>query len=399
MGTGFYVQSTGLLLTNFHVIEGAEHVGVKLPTDGTIYGAHVVKGFDLTNDLAILKVETAAVKPVELGNSDEAYVGEPIIVISNPAGLEQTVSNGLVSGIRDFNGRKLLQISAQISPGSSGAPVFNERGEVIGVVVASMPFGQSLNFAVPINYAKPLLKSSEETLISSLPKQKSALGGFTNTPPRIEPVPERAPNVQSPEGQNITFGALAKETQQVSQSRSGMISVWWIPDELWRLAAQQNPSPAPPGAELLIKAVSSYILVAVVESNVDGGNIAYTAETKLASEVKLRDASGTLYAPLDQNQINSVTQLFLVMMKPAFSKAVGGVGENMHFLVFPATDHNGRAIADATKDGMFAVEVGEKVFRWTLPLGALLPSKTCPVCKAELSGAYKYCPYDGSKLP
>ena len=117
MGTGFFVQSTGLMLTNFHVIAGAEHVGVKLPTDGAIYTANKVKGYDLKNDLVILEVETGAVKPLTLGNSDEAYVGEPIIVISNPGGLEQTVSNGLLSGIRDFNGRKLFQISAPISQG------------------------------------------------------------------------------------------------------------------------------------------------------------------------------------------------------------------------------------------------------------------------------------------
>ena len=146
--------------------------------------------------------------------------------------------------------------------------------------------------------------------------------------------------------------------------------------------------------------MSPYILVAVVETKVEGvGNITYTAETALASEVRLRDANGAVYAPLDQNQINSLTQFILAFLKPALAKMGGGFWENMHFLVFPALDQNGRGIADATKDGMFSVEVGEKEFRWTLPLGSLLPPKTCPACKKQLNGAYKYCPYDGTKLP
>ena len=398
MGTGFYIKSTGLLLTNFHVIEGAEQVGVKLPPDGATYKAHKVKGYDLTNDLAILEVETGAVKPVTLGNSDEAYVGEPITVISNPGGLEQTVSNGLLSGIRDFNGRKLLQISAPISPGSSGAPVFNERGEVIGVVVAYLPFGQNLNFAIPINYAKPLLNSAGETLISSLPRQKNTLESTMIPPGRIESNPEKAPNLPPSESPNIEMTALIKETQQMSQTKGGMTWVWWLPPEFWRVAAQQTPN-APPGIEFITKAMSPYIIVAVVETKMEGvGNITYTTETSLASEVRLRDTNGALYSPLDQNQINSLTQFILAFMKPVFSKMGGGLGDNMHFLVFPALDQNGRAIADATKDGMISVEVGEKVFRWTLPLGSLLPYKTCPACKRQLNGAYTYCPYDGTKL-
>jgi tetratricopeptide (TPR) repeat protein len=149
-GTGFFVRSSGLLLTNFHVINGMDLVGVKLPGAKTISWAKKAKGYDTKNDLVALVVDTGAVKPLRLGNSDEVYVGEQVIVVSNPEGLVQTVSNGLVSGIRDFGERKLFQISAPISKGSSGAPVFNERGEVIGVVASSVPSGQNLNFAVPI---------------------------------------------------------------------------------------------------------------------------------------------------------------------------------------------------------------------------------------------------------
>jgi S1-C subfamily serine protease len=171
LGTGFYVKSTGLLLTNFHVVEGAEIVGVKTKESVNVQWAKKARGFDLDNDLVALEVETPMAKPVALGDSNQVNVGEPVVVIGNPEGLEQTISNGLISGIREVDGRKLFQISAPISEGSSGSPVFNESGEVIGVVVSSLESGQNLNFAVPINYVKLLLTSTTEELISSLPKR------------------------------------------------------------------------------------------------------------------------------------------------------------------------------------------------------------------------------------
>lgn len=93
------------------------------------------------------------------------------MVIGNPEGLEQTLSNGLISGIRDVEGGRLFQISAPVSEGSSGSPVFDEQGEVIGVVVSSLERGQNLNFAVPINPAKSLLAWPAERPILSLPKR------------------------------------------------------------------------------------------------------------------------------------------------------------------------------------------------------------------------------------
>jgi S1-C subfamily serine protease len=171
LGTGFFVGSTGLLLTNFHVVEGTDFVGVKIPSSNGVLWAKKATSFDVENDLVVLEVETSGKKPVSFGDSDQAQVGEQIVVIGNPEGLEQTVSNGLLSGIREVEGRKLFQISAPISEGSSGSPVFDGRGEVIGVVVSTLESGQNLNFAVPINYAKPLLSRTTEELISALPKK------------------------------------------------------------------------------------------------------------------------------------------------------------------------------------------------------------------------------------
>jgi len=141
-----------------------------MPTSKGILWAKNARGFDAQNDLAVLTVEGGGASTLTLGNSDTVKVGEPIVVVGNPEGLEQTVSNGLISGIREFGGKKLFQITAPISEGSSGSPVFNERGEVIGVVVASLESGQNLNFAIPINYAKQL-PQSDEVPIAALPKR------------------------------------------------------------------------------------------------------------------------------------------------------------------------------------------------------------------------------------
>jgi len=179
LGTGFFLRSSGLLLTNLHVVESSQLAGVKLPKEGDILWAKSARGFDADNDLAVLEVELQSpdVRTLPIGDSDSVRAGEPIVVISNPEGLEQTVSNGLISGIRELKGRKLFQITAPVSEGSSGAPVFNERGEVIGVVVASLESGQNLNFAIPVNYAKPLLNSSSATLISALPHVRETHDG------------------------------------------------------------------------------------------------------------------------------------------------------------------------------------------------------------------------------
>ncbi len=182
LGTGFFVGNQGLLLTNFHVVEGTTMVGIKVAGTGAPILTTKVRGYDLDDDLVVLQVDGVAAQPVMLGDSDKVYTGQQVVVVGNPEGLEQTVSNGLVSAIREFNGRRLFQISAPISEGSSGGPVFSDRGEVIGVVVSSIPSGQNLNFAVPINYAKPLLERRTEQPISSLPN-RNRVGAEAQPPP------------------------------------------------------------------------------------------------------------------------------------------------------------------------------------------------------------------------
>jgi S1-C subfamily serine protease len=157
LGSGFIVRSNGIIVTNYHVVRDAYPASVKLG-NGDIYEDISIIEIDEKRDIAIIKIKAINLPTVSLGNSDFNKVGEKIVVIGNPEGLENTVSDGLISGVRDTGkGYKWNQISAPISGGSSGSPVFNLKGEVIGIAVASMIDGQNLNFCIPINYAVPLI--------------------------------------------------------------------------------------------------------------------------------------------------------------------------------------------------------------------------------------------------
>ena len=159
MGTGFVVSPDGRIVTNLHVIEGTSEAIVTL-LDGSEHPVVRVVGADPQRDLAVVEIAPARRLPVlELGDSDEVAAGDIVIAIGNPQGLDYSVSDGLISSIREFvkGELKMIQISAPISLGSSGGPLFNRFGEVIGVAVAVSAEGQNLNFGIPSNYLRPLI--------------------------------------------------------------------------------------------------------------------------------------------------------------------------------------------------------------------------------------------------
>ena len=155
-GSGFIVKDTGVIITNFHVIDGAYPVEIKLKS-GDTFGEVSVIDFSAKHDIAVLKIKGFDLPTVELGNSNKVRVGEAVTVIGNPLGYEGSVSSGLLSQVRNFDGYHFHQISAPISPGSSGSPVFNAAGQVIGVATATDIEGQNINFSVPINYARGMI--------------------------------------------------------------------------------------------------------------------------------------------------------------------------------------------------------------------------------------------------
>jgi len=159
-GSGFIISSDGKIVTNFHVVAGKRNILARR-SDGSFLVIKSILASDKANDLAVLQAEGRNLPFVRLGDSDKVKVGEAICVIGSPMLLEGTVSGGIISAVRDLgDGRKLLQITAPVSKGSSGSPVFNRKGEVVGVASFTLSEGQNLNFAVPSNAVKPLLHRS-----------------------------------------------------------------------------------------------------------------------------------------------------------------------------------------------------------------------------------------------
>ncbi|HAF61393.1 MAG TPA: hypothetical protein DCK95_03595 [Anaerolineaceae bacterium] len=156
LGSGFFVRE-GEIASNLHVVEGASRGYAKLVGQKTKHDIQGITAVDPERDLVVLKISASGAPSLSLGSSDAVQVGESVYAVGNPQGLEGTFSQGIVSSIRDVGADKLLQITAPISPGSSGGPVLNSKGEVIGVSVATFRGGQNLNFAIPSDYLKTLL--------------------------------------------------------------------------------------------------------------------------------------------------------------------------------------------------------------------------------------------------
>jgi S1-C subfamily serine protease len=172
-GTGFLVSADGVIVTNYHVIETGNVAVVKFP-DGTVLPVDGVLAADKVRDLAIIKIHGKTFRTLTLGDSDDIQVGEEVVAIGNPLGLELTVSNGILSGVRVTKEEgKFLQTTAPISPGSSGGPLFNMRGEVVGINTMYLEGGENLNFAIPVNDAKLLLRNQSSRL-QDLPNEAEA---------------------------------------------------------------------------------------------------------------------------------------------------------------------------------------------------------------------------------
>lgn len=160
LGSGFIISNDGYIFTNNHVVEKADKIIVKV-SDGNKYEAKVI-GTDANTDIALIKIKPQASLPVaEIGDSEKVKVGEWVIAIGNPFGLEATVTAGIVSAKGRVIGAgpydNFIQTDASINPGNSGGPLYNMEGKVIGINTAIVQQAQGIGFAIPINMAKTIL--------------------------------------------------------------------------------------------------------------------------------------------------------------------------------------------------------------------------------------------------
>jgi len=168
-GTGFVVGEDGRIATSMHVVQDKRDVRVTL-ADGRVFDDVRVIDHDERHDLVVLKIPARELRPLRLTRR-VLEPGEPVVAIGHPLGFDNTVSDGVVSAVRNTRGDDWVQISAPISPGSSGGPVLDDRGYVIGVATLLMLGGQNVNFAMPVSYLVPLIAGDKSRRLSSLPSR------------------------------------------------------------------------------------------------------------------------------------------------------------------------------------------------------------------------------------
>lgn len=163
MGTGFIINPAGYIVTNAHVIAGADEVRVRL-FDGRELSASVL-GQDEKVDLALIRIEVRDLSVMPLGDSGRLEVGEPVLAMGSPFGLEQTATAGIVSALDRKIELKphdvMIQVDANINPGNSGGPVINRRGQAVGIATVAFTYeggNTGIGFAIPTRFAEPVLR-------------------------------------------------------------------------------------------------------------------------------------------------------------------------------------------------------------------------------------------------
>ena len=181
-GSGFVIHA-GHIATNHHVVDNMSIGFAKLVGKEEVYPVEAILEVDKERDLAVIKVGGIDAPALPLGDSDTVQIDDRVYIAGNPRGLEVLFSDGIISAIRGDSTDKIFQMTAPISQGSSGGPVFNEKGEVIGVSFVTLRDGQNLNFAIPVNYLKSLI----DIPITPTPIKPSP------AKPKVNPLPVKPP--------------------------------------------------------------------------------------------------------------------------------------------------------------------------------------------------------------
>ena len=187
-GSGFIISPDGKVLTNYHVIRGSSRM-VARTHDQATHEVEYIAEFDVQHDLASIKISGNNLPSVHLGNSITVKTGDHVTALGAPLGLESTLSDGIISAIREAGTFRVFQTSTPISHGSSGGPLFDDYGDVIALAVATVEAGENLNFAVPIDAARPLKASERQTtfteLLSTTEVRQPILSSSVSVPPQV----------------------------------------------------------------------------------------------------------------------------------------------------------------------------------------------------------------------
>lgn len=222
MGSGFLVRSSGVLITNYHVMAGASRAAVILAS-GERYDRVEALDQDANADLAILKIPGYGL-PILPTSAALPAVGAKLVAVGNPLGLSRTVTEGILSAVRLDDGRQLVQMSAAISPGSSGGPVLNDRGEVVAIATSYLKAGQNLNFAVPVRYAMGLVDSGRRPVTLA-----QAFGTGESNPDARSPA---ASSGYVSSGATSNQSAPSARPPRTARPRAGVTGTWQVVERI-----------------------------------------------------------------------------------------------------------------------------------------------------------------------
>jgi serine protease Do len=307
LGSGFIIDKDGYIITNNHVVEGADEIKVKL-ADGREFKAKVV-GRDPKTDIALIKITTffKDLPVLSLGDSDKIRVGDWVLAIGNPFGLEHTVTQGIISATGRVIGAgpydNFLQTDAPINPGNSGGPLINLNGEVIGINTAIIATGQGIGFAIPSNLAK--------TVISQLKEKGKVVRGWLGVSVQsLTPEIAATLNLKEPIGALVNDVVAGSPADKAGIKRGDVIISFNGKDikkmtDLPRIVAE-----TPVGKEVEIKIIrdgKEHLLKAIVSEQKEGrlsfkgstieerlGMKVYDITPELARRLRIRDRIGVV---------------------------------------------------------------------------------------------------------
>jgi S1-C subfamily serine protease len=215
LGSGFMVSKDGKIVTNLHVIKDLKAASIHTVT-GKIFDSISVLATDQRRDLAILRVGGFDLPALDLGNSDALAVGEPVVIVGSPRGLNGTVTAGILSAVRDGGeGFKVLQTDAAVNPGNSGGPLVNNKGQAVGVVSFKLRSAEGLNFAIPINYVRELLNSLHEPMTFEQMRRSLRVTPTTSKAPGTTKSKTAANAATSTERQLSVGGFVAQDVESL----------------------------------------------------------------------------------------------------------------------------------------------------------------------------------------
>jgi len=198
--------------------------------------------------------------------------------------------------------------------------------------------------------------------------------------------------------EGLDIQKLAQDTQRYRHDKSQVDMIWWIPSEYWQAAFKANPVITPEQQTEFIRVVDDYLVLCVLEGTIGPfGGISGTAKEQLLAKTSAVVDGHTL-KPLADEELSNDARNFFQMMKPMFANMMGQIGQGMEFVVFKGKNEEGRKYVNPVQKGFLTVRLGDKEFKYRLPLGCFLPPKYDPKTGEEFPGNYIYSPFTGTEL-